>query len=98
MASKQNIYDAVYETGAVATKKNAKVVVDTVFNTIIETTKSEGSIQIVGFGTFRKAQLGARKGKAPNGTEYKIAARRIPKFKAGKAFKEAVKNSRTKKK
>ncbi len=48
-------------------------------------------VTMIGFGTFSVAQRKARTGRNPQtGKEIKIAARKVPKFTAGKAFKEAV--------
>ncbi|MBP7508261.1 MAG: HU family DNA-binding protein [Acetomicrobium sp.] len=45
----------------------------------------------VGFGTFSVAERKARKGRNPQtGKEIKIAAKKVPKFTAGSALKEAV--------
>ena len=48
-------------------------------------------IDVVGFGTFEVSERAARTGKNPQtGAEIKIAACKAPKFKAGKALKDAV--------
>lgn len=48
-------------------------------------------IQLVGFGTFETRERAAREGKNPRtGETVKIAATRIPAFKAGAALKEKV--------
>lgn len=55
-----------------------------------ELTKGE-KIQLVGFGTFEVAERPAREGRNPRtGETMKIAASKAPKFKAGKALKDAV--------
>ncbi len=55
-----------------------------------ELTKGE-KIQLVGFGTFEVAERAARTGRNPQtGEEMQIPASRAPKFKAGKALKDAV--------
>ncbi|MBO5088912.1 MAG: HU family DNA-binding protein [Lachnospiraceae bacterium] len=55
-----------------------------------ELTKGE-KIQLVGFGTFEVADRPAREGRNPKtGESMKIAASKAPKFKAGKALKDAV--------
>ena len=47
---------------------------------------------LVGFGNFSVSKRKARTGRNPQtGATIKIAARKVPKFSAGKAFKEAVK-------
>ena len=50
-----------------------------------------GEVRLVGFGTFEVTERAARTGKNPQtGKEIKIAACKAPKFKAGKALKDAV--------
>ena len=49
-------------------------------------------VQLIGFGTFTSAQRAERTGKNPkNGEDMVIPACTVPKFKPGKAFKDAVK-------
>jgi len=53
--------------------------------------KKDERVTLVGFGTFSVAKRKARKGRNPKtGAEIKIPARKVPKFTAGKAFKEAL--------
>ncbi|HFE9895497.1 HU family DNA-binding protein, partial [Acinetobacter baumannii] len=49
-------------------------------------------VALIGFGTFSVKERAARTGRNPKtGEELKIAAAKVPSFKAGKALKEAVK-------
>jgi nucleoid DNA-binding protein len=76
----------------VNTKKEAAAAVDCVFATIAKTLKKGGFITLVGFGTFKVDKRKARKGRNPQtGEELKIKAKRVAKFVAGKALKDAVK-------
>ncbi|MCL5046712.1 MAG: HU family DNA-binding protein, partial [Actinobacteria bacterium] len=53
--------------------------------------KQGDKVSLVGFGTFDIRKRLARKGRNPQtGKEIKIAARKVPVFKAGKPLKEAV--------
>ncbi len=53
--------------------------------------KGEKKVSLVGFGTFEVAERKARAGRNPStGETIKIKASKSPKFKAGKAFKDAV--------
>ncbi len=53
--------------------------------------KKGEEVTLVGFGTFHAAQRAARSGRNPRtGTEIRIAAARVPKFRAGKALKDAI--------
>ncbi len=75
----------------VSTKKEAQAAVDCVFSTIIKALKKKDTITLIGFGTFKVAQRKARKGINPQtGAEIKIKAKKVPKFVAGKALKDAV--------
>ena len=69
-------------------EKALKAFVDVVTE---ELTKGE-KIQLVGFGTFESKARAARDGKNPQtGEAIKIAACKVPAFKAGKAFKDLLK-------
>jgi len=75
----------------VSTKKEAQAAVDCVFSTIIKALKKKDAVTLIGFGTFKVAQRNARKGRNPGtGEEIKIKAKKVPKFVAGKALKDAV--------
>ena len=68
-------------------EKALKAFVDVVTDELVKGEK----IQLVGFGTFEVSERAARTGKNPQtGAEIKIAACKAPKFKAGKALKDAV--------
>ena len=56
-----------------------------------ELKKKDGKVQLVGFGTFDVAKRAAREGRNPQtGAKMKIKASKAPRFKAGKALKDAV--------
>ena len=58
---------------------------------LTEELKKEHKIQLVGFGTFEVSKRAAREGRNPQtGKTMKIEACKAPKFKAGKALKDAV--------
>ena len=53
--------------------------------------KKGDKVQLVGFGTFEVKKQAARTGHNPRtGEKLKIKASKAPKFKAGKAFRDAV--------
>ena len=73
------------------TKKNAETSINAIIDVIAETLAKGDKIQLVGFGSFEVRQRAARKGRNPQtGKELKIAAKKAPVFKAGKALKDAV--------
>ena len=64
---------------------------EAVMDAITETLKNNGSVTLVGFGTFSVGERAARSGRNPRtGEEIKIASAKVPKFKAGKLLKDAV--------
>ena len=73
------------------TKKNAEASINAMIDVIAETLASGDKILLVGFGSFEVRERAARKGRNPQtGKEMKIAAKKAPVFKAGKALKDAV--------
>jgi len=76
----------------VSTKKEAQAAVDCVFSTITSALKKNDTVTLIGFGAFKVAQRNARTGRNPQtGAEIKIGAKKVAKFVAGKALKDAVK-------
>ncbi len=64
---------------------------DALVGAIKDTLKKNGSVTLVGFGTFSVGKRAARAGRNPRtGAEIKIKAAKVPKFRAGKALKDAV--------
>ena len=79
------------------TKKDATQAVDVVFSSIVETLEKGEDASFVGFGSFKVSDRKAREGRNPKtGEVIKIAAMRLPRFSAGKSFKEAVNASKGK--
>ena len=73
-------------------KKEAVAAVDATFAAIQKALKKGDAVTLVGFGTFRVSKRKARKGRNPQtGAVLKIAAKKVPVFKAGKGLKDAVK-------
>ena len=84
--------DLVNEVAKVVnTKKEAQEAVDFVFSTITKALKKKDTVTLVGFGTFKVDKRKARTGRNPQtGEAIKIKAKKVPKFVAGKALKDAV--------
>lgn len=73
------------------TKKDAEAAVSAVLDAVVESVTNGEKVQIVGFGTFEQRQRNARTGCDPRtGNTIEIPASKVPAFKAGKAFKDAV--------
>lgn len=82
--------DAVYEKIG-GTKKSAEEVVDLVFDTIARELKNGGEVTIAGFGSFAVKERKAREARNPRtGETVHVPAIKAPKFRPGKALKEAV--------
>lgn len=72
-------------------KAKAEQAVNCFMATVKKALKKGDSVQLIGFGTFSVKKRAARKGRNPaTGETIKIKAARLPKFAAGKAFKEAL--------
>lgn len=77
------------------TKKHAEIIVNTVFESIVDSLKAGEKIELRGFGSFRIRQRGARMGRNPKtGDQVEVPAKRIPYFKPGKDLREML-NDRT---
>ena len=73
-------------------KAAAGKALDSLIDAVVKTVKKGNKVALVGFGSFSVSKRKARTGRNPQtGATIKIAARKVPKFSAGKAFKEAVK-------
>ena len=72
-------------------KKDSEKALKAFVDVVTEELKKENKIQLVGFGTFEVSTRSARTGRNPQtGEEMEIAACKAPKFKAGKALKDAI--------
>ena len=77
------------ETGL--TRADTTNAVDSVFRAISSSLQQNEEVRLVGFGTFSVTKRNAQEGRNPRtGETIRIPARRVPKFKAGKALRESV--------
>jgi len=73
-------------------KPDASNAVEAILSGITSTLADGGSVSLVGFGTFSVSARAARTARNPRtGEPIEVAASNAPKFKAGKALKDAVK-------
>lgn len=87
--NKGELINAVAAAGL--TKKDAGIAVDAVFDAIGDALAKGDGVQLIGFGSFSVKERAAREGRNPGtGEVVKIAAAKVPSFKAGKALKEKV--------
>mgnify|MGYP000275805886 CR=1 FL=1 len=88
--NKQDLISAVAESSGLS-KNDATKAVEGVFDAITGALKKGDEVRLVGFGTFSVSQRKASTGRNPRtGETMTIAASNQPKFKAGKALKDAV--------
>ena len=72
-------------------KTQANDAIDSFTSTVVATLKKGDTVTLVGFGTFSVSQRAARNGRNPQtGATIKIKASKVPKFKAGKDFKDKI--------
>ena len=73
------------------TKVQAEEVVETIFGSITDTIKGGEEVSIAGFGIFAAKDRAARTARNPRtGEPITVPAMRVPKFRAAKALKDAV--------
>jgi DNA-binding protein HU-beta len=73
-------------------KKEAEKALHSLLDGIKTALKKGSRVSLIGFGTFHVGKRKARTGRNPKtGAAIKIAARKVPKFKAGKGFKNLLK-------
>ena len=78
-------------SGVGLSKADAAKSVDSVFSNITSSLKSGNEVRIVGFGTFLVTNRAATTGRNPRtGESIQIPAKKVPKFRAGKALKSTV--------
>ncbi|TKJ44087.1 hypothetical protein CEE35_08245 [Candidatus Aerophobetes bacterium Ae_b3b] len=83
------VEEVVGQTGL--TKKISREAVGAIISVITDSLTREEKVTLVGFGTFRVRERKARRGRNPQtGETIQIRAKKVPKFKAGKNFREAV--------
>ncbi|MDK1019363.1 MAG: HU family DNA-binding protein [Actinomycetota bacterium] len=73
-------------------KALAEKLINETLDTIVDGVVASGRVQITGFGTFEARDRAARTARNPQtGAPIHVPATRVPAFKAGKSFKDAVK-------
>ena len=88
--NKTELVAAVAEKAEVS-KKDTEKALKAFVDVVTEQLKNDDKVQLVGFGTFEVSKRAAREGRNPQtGKTMKIAACKAPKFKAGKALKDAI--------
>jgi integration host factor subunit beta len=89
--TKSGLIEEVAKRTPHISKKDTEVVVNTIFDSMIEALRTGDRIEIRGFGSFQVKIREARDGRNPKtGEPVHISAKRTPFFKVGKELKEMV--------
>ena len=73
------------------TKKHAEIIVNTVFDSIVDSLRTGEKIELRGFGSFRIRRRGSRLGRNPKtGDKVDVPPKKVPYFKPGKELKELI--------
>ena len=88
--NKSELVAAIAEQAGIS-RRDAENALKAFTDVVTQELTKGNKIQLVGFGTFEVSERAARTGRNPQtGEEMQIAASKAPKFKAGKALKDAV--------
>ncbi len=88
--NKADLIDAI-QNHLEGTKVQAEQVVDLIISSITSTLKKGEEVSIAGLGIFQAKERAARTARNPRtGESIKVGAMRVPKFRAAKALKDAV--------
>ena len=88
--TKCDLIDAIAGAAGI-TKVAAEKTLNAFTEAVTKSLKKGDTVSLVGFGTFSVSKRKARKGRNPQtGKEINIPAAKVPKFKAGKGLKDAV--------
>lgn len=89
--NKASIVEAVHQKIG-GTKVQAEQAVETMIETIVGTLQKGGEVSVAGLGIFSTKTRAARQARNPRtGETIQVSAMRVPKFRAAKALKDAVK-------
>ncbi len=92
--NKAELVDVVAKDAG-TTKKDAEQVINAMMDAIVKRVAAGERVTLVGFGTFEARQRKARTGRNPKTNEpLQIPAKRVPGFRVGKEFSEAVNKKR----
>src|SRR6185369_7295130 len=89
--TKRNLIEEVVRLYPRYSRRDAEVMVNSVFASMIDAMRHDQRIEIRGFGSFVVKQRRAREGRNPKtGRTVSVAAKRVPFFKVGKELKLRV--------
>ncbi|RDU67019.1 DNA-binding protein [Helicobacter didelphidarum] len=96
--NKNDFVKTIKEVGGYSEKKEAEKALDSVVAAIYKVLKTNGTVELVGFGKFENALQKGKEGKVPGSDKkYKTSDKMVPKFKPGKALKDEIAKIKVKK-
>ncbi len=88
--NKTELIDHIAKTADISKAASSRAL-EALIGAVKSTLKKNGTVTLVGFGTFSVGKRAARTGRNPRtGEAIKIKSAKVPKFKPGKALKDAV--------
>jgi DNA-binding protein HU-beta len=88
--TKADLVNAIAEKAGLS-KADAEKALKAFTDAVADALKASEKVSLVGFGTFSVGERAARQGQNPQtGAKINIPAAKVPKFKAGKALKDAI--------
>ncbi len=88
--NKTDLIEHIAKTADISKAASSRAL-DALVGAVKATLKKNGTVTLVGFGTFSVGKRAARIGRNPrSGEAINIKAAKVPKFKAGKALKDAI--------
>ena len=88
--TKADLVEEVTQLGDL-TRRDGEMIVDTIFDSVINALKTGDKIEIRGFGSFRIRQRKPRIGRNPKtGAKVEVPAKRVPYFKPSKELRDLV--------
>jgi DNA-binding protein HU-beta len=88
--TKADLVNTIAEKAGLS-KADAEKALKAFTDAVTDAMKAGEKVSLVGFGTFSVGQRAARTGQNPQtGAKINIPAAKVPKFKAGKALKDAI--------
>lgn len=92
--TKSELITRISERLPYLTHKDAEIIIDTIFDTMVEALVKEDRIEIRGFGSLKIKQRNDREGRNPKtGESVQIPSKRMPFFKIGKELYQRINKS-----
>ena len=88
--TKADLIDRVVSLGDL-TRRDGEVIVETLFESVVEALQTNDKVEVRGFGSFRTRQRNPRTGRNPKtGASVSVPAKRVPYFKPSKELRDLV--------